>query len=353
MAPLPDYPSLRTAFLEFQRLCSPPIVWPELEACLFKELRLCEERMSADEVSSAGVVDASSLELYVAHLVTLRDSGLLPLMSIWGVLPPDLLEDVAKSIGVKSWQIQELIDQLRSDLGLSDLDFLPQQPVGLASDSASVQVASGEYLSESADDQHLDRTASEGMTVDPATLSSSALSKPTLSGVPASGQPKGLTPLFVVLAAIFIPGFIAFISSNQSSRPPGSVLLAGVDLPVTNSLCNTKKTFCIQGLASLVDSKKSTASYRMREYIQGNLVNINGSITIRSTALVNGRKAITFNWYDDARTTSPAYLASGYLRLGSDPAGQKPGIRSVFTVTDSRGSATPLGLENISFLFPQ
>ena len=88
MAPLPDYPSLRTAFLEFQQLCSPPIVWPELEACLFKELRLCEERMSADDVSSAGVVDASSLELYVAHLVTLRDSGLLPLMSIWGGIAP-------------------------------------------------------------------------------------------------------------------------------------------------------------------------------------------------------------------------------------------------------------------------
>ena len=92
-----------------------------------------------------------------------------------GPIAPDLLEDVATSTDVKSWQLKELVDQLRSGLEFVGFRFLVfWQPLEPASDVASAQVPTGDYSGVSADDQHLDRIASEGMTVDPATLSCSA-----------------------------------------------------------------------------------------------------------------------------------------------------------------------------------
>ena len=124
--------------------------------------------------------------------------------------------------------------------------------------------------------------------------------------------------------------------------------------PVTNQICNIKKSFCIYNLASLILEKKSKAYYRFAETnSKDGLTVINGYISVASIEQQGDNRLFTFQWEDDQSSTTNGYAAMGTFRLEQDPDQSKKGILTKFLTTKSFGSKTPVGLENTSYLFPQ
>jgi len=146
-------------------------------------------------------------------------------------------------------------------------------------------------------------------------------------------------------------------SSSQSMGEPKSsesVTFSGIDLPVTNTLCNKKGNFCIYGLARIVAAETGTASYTFSELVSGTQVNINGTIRIDNIERVSsGSRTFTFGFEDDQSQTTPGWAAAGFFNLDQDKDPAKPGILTKFKTTQSYGPKTPVGLENTSYLFPR
>jgi len=146
-------------------------------------------------------------------------------------------------------------------------------------------------------------------------------------------------------------------SSDQLNQPTNnstSVRFTGIDLPVTNTLCNKKGNFCIYGLASIVSSEAGTATYSFSEQVKGEEVNIFGTIRIDNIERdSSGGRTFTFAFEDDQSRTTPGWAAAGYFNLDQDPDPAKPGILAKFKTTQSYGPKTPVGLENTSYLFPR
>lgn len=135
--------------------------------------------------------------------------------------------------------------------------------------------------------------------------------------------------------------------------PSQKVYFTGIDLPITNHLCNKKQTFCIYGMASLVDNEKGRASYFYKDTTaEGKRVNIQGDIRISELERsADGSRSFTFSFEDNKAATTPGWAAAGYFKLDQDT--NKPGILTRFKTTQSFGPKTPVGLENTSYLFPQ
>jgi len=146
--------------------------------------------------------------------------------------------------------------------------------------------------------------------------------------------------------------------ANQTDRDTSStqasdqVTFNGISLPVTNTLCNKKKNFCIYGLAGLVNEEQGNATYQFSDNANGEQVQINGKIMIsRIQRDSSGNRNIEFNFEDNQSNTTPDWAAAGVFMIGEDT--NQPGIKTTFKTVTSYGSKTPLGLENNSYVFPQ
>jgi len=135
--------------------------------------------------------------------------------------------------------------------------------------------------------------------------------------------------------------------SNQEQ-----VYFTGIDLPVTNSLCNKKGNFCIYGLARLVQSESGSANYTFEDVANGESVLIRGEIGISNIDKEpDGTRTFTFSFRDNQSETTPGWAAAGYFNIEKNA--KQPGIMTRFKTTESFGPKTPVGLENTSFLFPR
>jgi hypothetical protein len=135
--------------------------------------------------------------------------------------------------------------------------------------------------------------------------------------------------------------------SNQEQ-----VYFTGIDLPVTNSLCNKKGNFCIYGLARLVQSESGSANYTFEDVANGESVSIRGEIGISNIDKESdGTRTFTFSFRDNQSETTPGWAAAGYFNIEKNA--KQPGIMTRFKTTESFGPKTPVGLENTSFLFPR
>lgn len=142
-------------------------------------------------------------------------------------------------------------------------------------------------------------------------------------------------------------------SAEESEKSASSqeVYFEGINLPITNKLCNRKNTFCIYGLARLVETEAGSASYSFVDSDNGQRVNIQGEITIASVERnANGTRTLSFSFRDNQSLTTSGWAASGSFVLDQDS--KQAGILTRFKTTESYGPKTPIGLENTSYLFP-
>ena len=305
-------------------------------------------------------------------LTFITNTGLVEILSEADLHASDLLSTTADRLGVKSWQLSEYVEQLKEELGLTSDQYIryekaetpevsqaPEQP-DPSSSSTPAQAAPAESLSPT--------------TIDPAQLPQDHAQPKSQSLVPL--LLSGIGILLLILIAVLsqknekMPQPIQASEPDiQASKPSSSwtppepkreepttqnsVYFEGIDLPITNKMCNKKGSFCIYNLAKLVDDEKGSAYYEFRETNKGKLTQINGSISIGKIERTNNMRTFTFEWEDDLRTTSPEYAAAGYFRLDQDTDKSKPGILTRFVTTRSIGSKTPVGLENTSYLFPR
>jgi len=145
-------------------------------------------------------------------------------------------------------------------------------------------------------------------------------------------------------------------TDNSQSSPPRTsseeVYFSGIDLPVTNTLCNKKRSFCIYNLATLVNKESGEATYSFSDVANGQQVNINGVITASNIERDGSNRKFIFAFRDDQNNTTPGWAAAGYFNLDQDTNPSKLGILTRFKTTESSGPKTPVGLENTSYLFP-
>ena len=305
-------------------------------------------------------------------LTFIANTGLVEILSVADIHASDLLSTTADRLGVKSWQLSEYVEQLKEELGLTSDQYIryekaespevsqtPEQPAPSSSSTSAPEAATESLPS---------------TTIDPAQLQQRHEQPKSQSLVPL--LLSGIGVLFLILIAVLsqknekVPqpsqaseGEVQPKKPSSSWKPTkpkmeepttqDSVYFQGIDLPITNKICNQKGNFCIFGLARLVNEEKGSAFYEFREINKGKLTKINGSISIGKIERSNNMRTFTFDWEDDLRSTSPEYAAAGYFRLDQDADKSKPGILTRFVTTRSFGSKTPVGLENTSYLFPQ
>ena len=143
-------------------------------------------------------------------------------------------------------------------------------------------------------------------------------------------------------------------TSQANANSSDSIRFTGIDLPVTNTLCNKKGNFCIYGLAGIVNAESGAANYTFSDTINGEPVNIIGSIGVKSIEKdARGLRIFTFSFEDNQASTTSGWAASGFFTLSQDANPSKPGILTKFKTTQSFGPKTPVGLENTSYLFPR
>jgi len=289
----------------------------------------------------------------------LRDSGIIDLLDAQDLSSYQHLNEIAEKLGVKSWQLTEYIETLRDDLGILPLHYDDNRQINENQQAAA---------SPARPINDVNITSINNTTFDPS-------QNPQLQATPSGksylipGLLSGIGLLLIILIAVVFGqnDNIANVdiqdpdktklhskkqTNNSSSAPPEkSIYFSGINLPVTNKLCNQKKSFCIFNLATLVDSERGSAYYRFSETNKGKLIRINGDITISKVEKNNGSRVFTFNWEDNRQETTNGFAAAGYFRLDQDK--NKAGILTRFVTTRSYGDKTPVGLENTSYLFPQ
>ena len=142
-----------------------------------------------------------------------------------------------------------------------------------------------------------------------------------------------------------------FKPESTPSQSYEEVRFNGIDLPITNRLCNRKRSFCINGLARIVQAESGEADYTFEDMANGEMVSIKGRIGISDLKKsADGTREFTFWFRDDQSLTTSGWAAAGFFRLDQDQ--KQPGILTRFTTTESFGPKTPVGLENKSYLFP-
>jgi hypothetical protein len=145
------------------------------------------------------------------------------------------------------------------------------------------------------------------------------------------------------------------VTSNTLNRAAEStsnnVYFNGISLPITNTLCNKKGSFCIYNLARLINQESGQATYSFSEMQNGEQVNIKGIITIADLKRDGANRTFTFSFSDDQNNTTLGWAAAGSFKLDQDNS--KAGIITRFKTHQSFGPKTPVGLENTAYLFPQ
>lgn len=141
-------------------------------------------------------------------------------------------------------------------------------------------------------------------------------------------------------------------NQSQSSTVDSSesASFSGINLPITNTLCNKKRNFCLYNLARLVNNAKGDATYSFSEQINGETVEIRGRVYIENVEKRNGVRFFDLRFQDYQNSTTLGWSAAGRFELSQDA--NKPGIISKFITTESFGPKTPVGLENTAYLFP-
>jgi hypothetical protein len=317
--------------------------------------------------------------------IYLAKSSIIHALSDWSFYSSPFLDKAAADYSVKSWQLTEYVESLRESLSISESDLIIYENYHYKQSS---QEAHGEQPSNA--EQSLGATEqvygqkSTSLSNNTADRQSRIYQDSQADGSRTSPSKVGLGP--IGLASAILVFFIALIISVSSQKPatrvtplannpnsltiPSSgsnttnpqnsppktpedkVYFKGIDLPVTNKLCNKKGTFCIYDLAVLVSQESGEATYSYSDVSNGEQVNINGTITVSNIERNDGNRSYTFAFRDDQSNTTPGWAAAGYFNLEQGTNPSKPGILARFKTTESFGPKTPVGLENTSYLFP-
>jgi hypothetical protein len=332
---------------------------------------------------SSGTLQNEISSLPVARIITAKLS-LIQVLAEWDFYSSQFLDQAASDYEVKSWQVTEYVEALREALTIGESDLviyekkdstIPRQaepsftPDSAVSDSAQNEPR---YVQ----DQNSDpRSARLEYEVPMASSSNTAATKgPSNTVLALTGLVSALVVILVVLIASISNQRSGSLSSppsgqgssdrsssesgpgNSQGSPPkttnAEVYFTGIDLPVTNTLCNKKRSFCIYNLATLVKNESGEATYSFSDIANGQQVSINGTITISNIDRSGGSRTFTFSFRDDQNNTTPGWAAAGYFNLDQDSNPAKPGILTRFKTTESFGPKTPVGLENTSYLFP-
>lgn len=364
MSSLPDYETLKSAITTCWDRSKSNNNW----ITFLDSIPKADNTSGAREEENAEGTQDNNQEL----LTFIANTDLVEILSEADLHASDLLSTTADRLGVKSWQLSEYVELLKEELSLTSDEYIryekaesseasqtPEQPA-TSSSSTPAAAAPAESL--------------PATTIDPAQLLQSNAQPKSQSLVPLLLSGIGIL-LLILIAVLFQKNEKASQLSQasqpemQASKPSSSwtppkpkreepttqnsVYFQGIDLPITNKICNKKGSFCIYNLAKLVDDEKGSAYYEFREINKGKLTHINGSISIGKIERINNMRKFTFEWEDDLRTTSPEFAATGYFRLDQDTDKSKPGILTRFVTTRSFGSKTPVGQENTSYLFPR
>lgn len=332
---------------------------------------------------SNGSLQNGSINSPAAGILTSKPS-LLKVLGEWDFYSSHFLDQVASDYDVKSWQVTEYVEGLREALSIAESDLIvyekedstvarkagrelePERPVPNKAQPERI------YIQEPNADTDSKRLDYEVPAVSSAhTASTGGTSKTVLA---LTGLVFALAVILVGLIATITnqkPGSLSAPSSSGDSsdqartegglentqQPPQipmstEVYFTGIDLPVTNRLCNKKKSFCIYNLATLVNNESGEATYSFSDIANGQQVSINGTITISNIDRNGSNRTFTFAFRDDHNNTTPGWAAAGYFNLDQDSNPAKPGILTRFKTTESFGPKTPVGLENTSYLFP-
>jgi len=332
---------------------------------------------------SSGALQNEISSSPVARILIAKPS-LIQVLAEWDFYSSQFLDQAASDYEVKSWQVTEYIEALREALAIGESDLIvyekkdstiPRQaePI-LAPESAASDNAQDEprYVQDQNSDPRFARLEYEvPMASSSKTAAPNGPSKTVLA---LTGLVSALVVILVILIASITNQRSGSLSSppsgqgsgdrsssesapgNSQGSPPkttnAEVYFTGIDLPITNTLCNKKRSFCIYNLATLVNNESGEATYSFSDIANGQQVSINGTITIANIDRSGGNRSFTFAFRDDQNNTTPDWAAAGYFNLDQDSSPAKPGILTRFKTTESFGPKTPIGLENTSYLFP-
>jgi len=314
------------------------------------------------------------------------NQSLVDILATWDFYASESLDKAASEYGVKSWQLTEYVEAIREVLSIKESDLIVYEKVVPSVDiQAEGRIDPDLHLpNPSQSQQYGTQDPSHGPTtaqIGPEAIQPLSSNREPVTSGRTSKTVLGLTGLVSALVFVLIV-FIAIIANqrpasyapsssnprptdssnsdsnldNPQSRPSkGSseeVYFSGIDLPVTNTLCNKKRSFCIYGLSALVNNESGEATYSFSDVANGEQVNINGPITVSNIVRNGNNRQFTFAFRDDQSDTTPGWAAAGFFNLDQDSNPTKPGILTRFKTTESFGPKTPVGLENTSYLFP-
>ena len=402
MSSLPDYNTLKSAITTCWDRSKSNNNW----------ITFLDSIPKADNTPGAGGDgDSEATQDNHQNLLTfIANTGLVEILSEADIHASDLLSSTADRLGVKSWQLSEYVEQLKEELGLtsdqyiryekaesSEVSQAPEQPTP-SSSSTSAQGAAAESLPSTTIDpaqlQHrheqpkpqsiiplvltgigtfllvfiavlsqkkerLPQPTQAAKTEIQATKPSNSQIPPKPNREETTTQNKNKQAQPTQAAK---PEIQATKRSNRQIPPKRKwkitttknlVYFQGIDLPLTNKICNRRGNFCIYNLAKLVDEESGLAFYEFRETNEGKSIQINGIISISKIERINNKRTFTFEWEDDLGTTSAEYAATGHFRLDQDADKSRPGIRTRFLTTRSFGSKTSIGRKSTSYFFPR
>jgi len=352
--PLPNLHEFNEAFLHAK---SESQTWGNL----FREINTSDYNGNKE--------DADDTKAYLAL------SGLIHVLSEWDFYSSPALDQAAAQLQVKSWQLMEFIETLRDSLAITESDLIiyenkfskmPTQVINTGSENLEERIHNSHPAH-----SHVDNTIFNHSRDDHAPISSAATG-PSKSVIVLSVVCLSLFVLVVIfsglsnqrnLSSLFTssgePKLTSNADSNNSQAPPTPkstnerIYFKGIELPITDKLCNNKGSFCIYGLATLANRESGEATYRFSDEADGQQVNINGIISVSKIDRNGNDRTFTFAFRDDQNNTTPGWAAAGYFNLDQDKDTSKRGILTRFITTESYGSKTPVGLENTAYLFPK
>jgi hypothetical protein len=333
---------------------------------------------------SSGKLGYEHVDIQTAKIF-LSQTSLLRALAQWNFYSSEILDQAASDYEVKSWQIIEYIEGLREELSITESDLIVYK------ENDSSELVQTELKVEQSRFLLSGNKSQEVSAQNPSNKTKFIYSRLKLSTILADKFTRldrssktilcltGLVTVLLVVITVLItsisyqkipslspeanrpdsvgtpnPGDSFINSQNTPPKSQGSqVYFKGIDLPITNSLCSQKSTFCIYNLAALINRESGEATYSFSGIIDGQQVDINGVITISSIEKNGGRRSFTFLFRDDQRNTTKGWAAAGYFLLDQDSNPSRPGILTRFKTTESFGPKTPVGLENTEYIFPR
>lgn len=332
---------------------------------------------------SSGTLHNESLSSATASTFSTKPS-LIHVLAEWDFYSSKFLDEAASDYGVKSWQVTEYIEGLREVLSIGESDLIiyenqdftaPRQAERSIEPDAPIPGGpqlEPRYIHDQSNGERSERLEYEAPKTPASHIASAGGASKTVLAL------TGLVSALAVFLVVLIVSATNQRSGSLSSPPSGQgssdqsnsegspgnsqgrplkttnaeVYFNGIDLPVTNTLCNKKRSFCIYNLATLVNNETGEATYIFSDIANGQQVSIKGTITISNIDRAGDNRTFTFAFRDDQNNTTPGWAAAGYFNIDQDLNSSKPGILTKFKTTESFGPKTPVGLENTSYLFP-